>query len=109
MDQKYHSILDMHPEMICRNSSDFTLTYVNKSFAEFFGASAGSFIGQSLLKIMQARDHNKVKDKLATLTVDAPSTHVPSTRVNLAGDTVHLEWTIIALFDADGNLAEYQS
>lgn len=109
MPQRYLSILDAHPELICRKTPDLILTYVNKSFAEFFGASVESFMGESLLNVMQAKDHDKVKAKLATLTAEAPATHVPSTRVNLAGDTVHLEWTIIALFDEGGGLKEYQS
>ena len=109
MQHKYHSILDTHPELICRFGPDFALSYVNRMFAKFFNGSAESFIGKSLFEIVQQKQHGPLHQKLASLSPEEARVTINSTRVKGDGTEVHLEWIIIALFDEFARLTEYQS
>lgn len=101
--------MDTHPDLICRCSPDFVLSFVNLTFADFFSAPSESFIGKSLFDIVQEAQRDKVQTKLAELTPKNIKTTVSSQRKNKLGETLYLEWTIIALFDDSGCLTEYQS
>jgi len=109
MYRKYHSILDTHPDLICRYTPDFKLSFVNRAFAEFFGAKAESFTGQNILDIVQDSERDNIKRALKELSPDTPRVKISSLRTSAEGRDIHLEWTIIALYDASGEMLEYQS
>lgn len=109
MHRKYHSILDTHPEMICRFSSEFVLSYVNRTFAEFFDGHAESFLGKELFDVVQETQRDKLQAGLSALSPQDPKLTITSARISKDNQTVHLEWTIIALYDGDERLAEYQA
>jgi len=109
MQHKYHSILDTHPELICRYSPEFSLTYVNRMFADFFEGHTTDFIGKSLFDVVQQDQHGPLQKKLLSLRYDAPRTTINSSRVKSDNSVVYLEWTIIALFDEFSQLTEYQA
>lgn len=107
--RKYHSILDTHPDLICRYNPDFTLSFVNRKFAEMFSKDADDFIGKSLFDVVQEAQRDKLQAVIASLTEEEPTATFPSKRTFANGDVVQLQWTIIALYDESGNLSEYQS
>ena len=107
--RKYHSILDTHPDLICRYSPDFILSFVNRKFSELFNAPAESFIGQNLFDVVQETQREKLQERLALLSPQAPSVTISSNRTFENGDPIQLHWTIIALYNDAGELEEYQS
>jgi len=107
--RKYHSILDTHPDLICRYNPDFILSFVNRKFADMFDQSADYFIGKSLFEVVQDTQREQLQNKLASLTIDKPTITIASERKSPDGDEIALQWTIIALYDDGGALTEYQS
>ncbi len=107
--RKYHSILDTHPDLICRYSPDFILSFVNRKFAQLFDSTAESFIGRNLFDVVQETQREKLQAKLARLSPDAPSVTIASDRKLSNGENIQLHWTIIALYNKAGKLEEYQS
>ncbi len=106
---KYNSILDTHPELICRFSPDFSLTYVNRMFADFFQGQEKDLLGTCLFDIVQEEQRESLHNKLSTLSSEAPRATINSSRIKDDGTVFHLEWIIIALFDEFSQLIEYQS
>lgn len=107
--RKFHSILDTHPDLICRYSPDFILSFVNRKFADFFGGTAEAYIGKSLFDVVQSAQRDALQIKFSKLTPNAPTAHMSSVRKWAQGQSIHLDWTIIALYSNDGRLEEYQS
>lgn len=106
---KFLSILDTHPDLICRYSPGFALSFVNESFAHFFGGTTENYIGKNLFDVVQETQRDRLQIKLAALSPDAPTVTINSSRIGPQGNEVHLLWTIIALYDDAGHLVEYQS
>ena len=107
--RKFHSILDAHPNLICRYSPNFILSFVNRTFAEFFGAPKDSFHGKSLFDVVQETQRDKLQIKLANLTPQSPTLSMSSERRGVDGAVIYLKWTLIAFYDDSGRLIEYQS
>lgn len=107
--RKFLSILDTHPDLICRYSPGFALSFVNESFAHFFGGTVDSYKGKDLFEVVQEAQRDKLQIKLAGLSPDTPSVTMTSVRTGPNGNKVHLQWTIIGLYDEAGRLIEYQS
>lgn len=116
MHREYHSILDSHPDLICRFNRDYVIRFVNRTFASFFGTDEVSganapeyFIGKDLIEVVQKGQKHRLKKKLNTLTPEAPQTEIRSMRVSKTGEEIIFNWTLIGLFDESGEIYEYQS
>ena len=109
MHKEYHSILDNHPDLICRFDTDYVIRFVNKSFDNFFGDEWDTLIGVDLIEVVQKGQKQRVKDRLASLTADEPRTQIRSIRFSPTGERTIFSWTIIALYDEAGEVYEYQS
>ncbi len=116
MHREYHSILDSHPDLICRFTRDYVVRFVNRTFASFFGSDGVSeentpefFIGKDLIEVVQKGQRHRLKSKLSQLTPESPQTEMRSMRVAKTGEEIILKWTLIGLFDQEGELYEYQA
>ena len=107
--RKFLAILDTTPELICRYDSDLVLTYVNRAFAEFFGDAPASFEGRSLLDIVQEKQREPLKTVLAQLSHENPTVSISSERQKSDGTHVFLTWNMVAIYDDNLELLEYQS
>ena len=116
MHREYHSILDHHPDLICRFDTDYVIRFVNRKFASFFGSdeialgsAPNSFVGRDLIEVVQKGQKRRLKKRLAALTPDNPHTEIRSIRTSKTGDEIIFKWTLIGLFDETGKVYEYQS
>jgi PAS domain S-box-containing protein len=109
MHKEYHSILDNHPDLICRFDTNYIIRFVNRSFADFFGGEWTNLVGTDLIEVVQKGQKQRVKDRLASLTVEKPKTQIRSMRISPTGKETIFSWTIIGLYDEEGKVYEYQS
>ena len=109
MHKEYHSILDNHPDLICRFDTDYIIRFVNKSFAEFFGGEWDSLVGTDLIEVVQKGQKKRVIDRLASLTAEEPRTQMRSMRISPTGEKIIFSWTIIGLYGEAGEVYEYQA
>lgn len=107
--RKFHSILDTHPDAICRVSKDFVLTYVNSTYASFFKSPVESFTNKSLFEIIPEVSYEDLKKRLAGLSPANPETTITNIRTLESGEKTYFSWRTIALFDEEGEVLEYQS
>lgn len=107
--EQYESVVQDQTDYIVRWKPDGTHSFVNGAVCRFLGRSADELVGESIYTYIHAEDEGRVRKKIASLTVDSPTT-VDEHRVLRSDGTVcWQEWTNRALFDEDGVLVEYQS
>jgi PAS domain S-box-containing protein len=108
-EQRYLSILDASPDLICRFEPDTTLTFVNRAYAEYFQSSPEALIGRRFLDFVPAEAHAEIRTHLDAITPDSPSNSYEHVVSLPDGTQAWQYWTDIGLFDDAGQLAEFQS
>lgn len=107
--EQYQSVVQDQTDYIVRWKPDGTHTFVNGAVCRFLGRSADELMGKSIYTFIHPADVDRVREKIARLTIDTP-TIVDEHRVLKPDGTVcWQEWSDRALFDDDGVLVEYQS
>ncbi|MGB6231496.1 MAG: PAS domain-containing sensor histidine kinase [Litorimonas sp.] len=111
-----NSILDTHPDVICRYGTDHVFTYVNAAAARFFRISKDRLIGSSMIERVPEEQRDGVMERLERLSIDEPagtSIHEVRRQESVGGEGLWILWTNIALFDptvGDGEtVVGYQS
>lgn len=107
-DNLYRSIVEDHPNPICRFLPDGTLTFVNKAFREYFDRDDDQVIGSSIFEFIGEERLLQVRERLAALRPDQPViTH--EQEVFTPGGTQWRQWTLKGIFEPQGRLREIQS
>ncbi|HEX2621039.1 MAG TPA: PAS domain S-box protein [Phototrophicaceae bacterium] len=105
----YWSIVENQTMLVCRYDRDFRLTFANHAYREWIKQSYEALSGMSILDKIPVTDHDDIIAHIRGLTVDHPVA-VSVHPTIMPDQTKHwVEWTDRALFDADGQLIEYQA
>ncbi|MEM9601052.1 MAG: PAS domain-containing protein, partial [Pseudomonadota bacterium] len=107
MPDMLESILDTHPDIICRFDDQRVFTYVNQAAAGFFRMERDDLIGSQLRDRVPPDQQTEVDDRLTGLSISDP---MSTTLHKVIRDdrVLHILWTNIALYE-DGLLTGYQS
>jgi len=108
-EERYKAIVEDQTELICRYQPDGTLTFVNEAFCRYFGKSREDLIGQSFLPSIYEGDRSDVQSWISQMSAGNPTVTYQHSVTNPGGEIRWQEWTDRALFDAQGNLTEFQS
>ena len=107
-DLLYKEIVDSQSEFICRYDTDLRLRYANRAYCDWQALSFDELVGTSIIEKIPPKDRDKAIEHVQSLTSEQPvaaSTH----KTILPDGTIQtIEWTDRAVFDADGNIIEYQ-
>ncbi|MEL6687524.1 MAG: PAS domain-containing protein [Pseudomonadota bacterium] len=107
MSETLHSILDTHPDIICRFDTDLTLTYVNTAAASYFGREKPDIIGRNLLAISAEESRDAISKNVSGVSESTP-TITGIQHFEEKTDFEYIHWTTSGLFD-EGKLIGYQS
>lgn len=108
-DKRYRAIVETQIDPICRFDSDGKLTYVNESFAHFFGRSRAELIGTSIYSLFTESEARLIERVIKELNSRNP---VATVEHRIAGDSSvprWQQWTIQALFKENGIPMDYQA
>jgi len=106
---RFRSVIRSHTELLCRFRIDGTLTLVNEAYADTFGRTPAEPEGTNFYDLMPQADRGFVRESLASLSSDHPTSTVVH-RVLCADGTVRVvEWTNRRLFPPDGDSDHYQA
>ncbi len=105
----YRAIVDSPLAMICRWLPDGRLTYINETYAAVFGRSPQELIGQRWADLLPQPDRSKIEETYAQVIEGEQSAAVEHPIVDAQGRRRLIVWTDSPIFDAEGNLLEYQS
>ncbi|MEQ8203517.1 MAG: PAS domain S-box protein, partial [Smithellaceae bacterium] len=109
---KYRRLVENMPALICTFLPDSTLTYVNKSYSDFFRKRPDELIGKKFLDFLPdetTRDH--VRRLYMSLTPENPATtyeHEVLTAEGTGQSRWH-RWTDLAFFNNNRQISYFQS
>lgn len=107
MSDMFQSILDTHPDYICRFDADRVFTYANQAAVDFFRMDRDALIGSRLLDRVPPDQRSEVDSRLTLLSERSPASTTLH-KVMRDQRPVHILWTNIAVYD-EGRLVGYQS
>ncbi|MCU0523763.1 MAG: PAS domain S-box protein [Elainella sp. Prado103] len=106
--QRYQSILNHLPDLICCFRQDGILTFANRAYCEYFNQPLQALVGQSILTGLPG-DRGISTQHLARLTTDGNRITHRHQVINGKGELRWMESTDCAIWDDAGNLVEFQS
>ncbi len=104
----YQDIVDQQTELICRYDAELRLLFVNRAYCEWQGMPAEELIGTRITEKIPAEERERVTAHVRALTVDNPAAVSVHATILPDGSVRIVEWTDRAIFDAAGQLIEYQ-
>ena len=106
----YKAVVEDQSELICRfkPDTDFTLTFVNLTYANQLGRMAVDLEGQPLLPFLLKRNQEVFLNKFCSLTPDIPDITYDCRNL-IDGDVYWTQWTDKAIYDSNGTILEVQS
>ena len=105
----YRSIVEHQTELICRYSPEGRLTLVNAAFARYWGTTPEACVANDLHPEIPEEDRAMVVSRIAALTPKRPTTGFEHRVVRPDGRLRWQRWTYRAIFDAAGQVLEYQA
>jgi PAS domain S-box-containing protein len=108
-EERYRTVVEDMPALVCRFHADGTLTFVNKHYAEYFGKPRDELEGRNFFQFIPEKDREGVQRHYATLTPQQPAVTYEHQVLAPDGSLRWQRWTDRALFDGRGRAVEYQS
>jgi len=108
-EERYRTVVEDMPAMICRFRCDGTLTFVNSAYCNCFNKKKEELIGQNFFQFVFKEDQNKVKNHFMSLDQKRPTITYEHQFIAPGEEIRWQQWTDRALFDDQNHLIEYQS
>ena len=106
---RYRAILEDQTELICRFLADGTLTYVNEAYCRYFEKTREELVGKSFAPLIPEEDQRYVAAQFSRLGPGTPLVTYEHRVTRPDGSIAWQRWTDRVLFDAAGNVVEYQA
>jgi PAS domain S-box-containing protein len=108
-EERYRGVVEDTPGLICCFLPGGEITFVNKTYCDYFARTPEELVGSNFLSLIPAADRETVMANISALTVEAP-TQSHEHQVVAPGEAIRWQhWTNRALFDAEGKVIAYQS
>ncbi len=108
-EDRYRAIVQQQRDLIVCYSPDWTITFANDAYCQYFGKPSGELIGCSFLDHIPEDKRDEISGYLKNLTRDNPNRISEEGTVLLSGENRWQQWIDTALLDNSGNIVEYQS
>ena len=108
-EKRYRSIVEDQTQAIVRYKPDGILVFVNDSFCKLQNKKREELIGRSIFSIIDPSDLNRVRQKIKSLNKRTRVKTDEHKVIRSDNNIRWYRWTDRAIFDEQGNIAEYQS
>ncbi len=108
-ENRYFSILNSQEELICRYLPDGRLSYVNSSYAGYYGKERRELLDTTFCPQIPEAERLMIAARLAEITTEKPSVALKHQIVTPNGETRWQRWTHTGIYSDDGALVEYQA
>ncbi|OQA22191.1 MAG: putative sensor histidine kinase pdtaS [Chloroflexi bacterium ADurb.Bin360] len=108
-EERYRGIVKDQTELICRWLPDGTLTFVNEAYCRYFGKTYAELVGHSFVPLIPPEDQEVVSEVVTTPDPENPIVSAEHSVISADGSLRWQQWTDRAIFDASGNVVEFQS
>lgn len=109
---RYRAVVDTDHDLICRFRPDFSVTFMNRSFREYFGACIGPVDRADFLDTVSAEDRDDVRSFVGSLDHSgSPATHEHRVTGSpgSGGPVRWHSWNFSPVYDDAGIIAEIQA
>ena len=106
---RYRNVVEDQTEFICRFLPDGTHVFVNEAYCRYFGLIRENIIGSRFSPDTPPEDRKVVARALSSLIPAHPVETMEQHIVMPDGNPRWQRWVDRAIFDANGNLEEFQS
>ena len=108
-EQRYREVVDAQTDLVCRFLPDTTLTFVNAAYCRHFDMTKEQLIGRTFLELLPEEARPMALEQVK-LTAAQRKPNVYEHEVILpGGERGWHQWTDHPIFDAAGQLKEFQS
>jgi len=108
-EERYRAIVEDQTEFVCRSLPDTTLTFVNETYARYFGSTPDELIGKRFLRLIPEEDREGVTAYFSSLDAEHPIASHEHRVVRSGGEIRWQQWSNRAILDEHGNVVEIQS
>lgn len=109
---RYRDMIESQEQVLsCCWRPDMTLTFVNESYAKFFGKSSQDLIGTNFLELVvdENNSHDKIKNTVNLMISQKIPTSYEHNEISARGEKRWFCWTNQPVFDDQGSLIEFHS
>ncbi len=107
--ERYRTVVEDMPAMVCRFLPDGILTFVNGAYCDYFNKNNDALIGQNFFQFIPEEDQEKVRYHFKSLNQIDPMITYEHQVIASDGNIRWQQWTDRAIFDERDRLIEYQS
>jgi two-component system, cell cycle sensor histidine kinase and response regulator CckA len=108
-EEKYRRVVEDQTEFVVRWRPDGVRTFVNDSYCRYFGISCDEAIGTSFFPLITEDHQEVVRKRIESATPENPVSTGEHRIIHPDGTIGWNQWTDGAIFDACGQLIEFQS
>jgi PAS domain S-box-containing protein len=108
-EERYRNVVEDQTEFISRFLPDGTHVFVNEAYCRYFSKNREEIIGKRFIPDIPEADRALVRQHFASLTWEHPVATVTHRIILPDGRIQWQQWSDRAIFDASGNVFEYQS
>jgi two-component system, cell cycle sensor histidine kinase and response regulator CckA len=108
-EERYRTVVEDMPAMICRFLPDGILTFVNSTYCDYFNKKNEELIEQNFFQFIPEEDQEEVRNHFNSLNHMDPMITYEHQVIASDGNIRWQQWTDRAIFDEQGRLIEYQS
>ncbi len=108
-EEDFRNVVETQTELIVRFLPDGTHVFVNEAYCRYFGISCSEMLGKIMWPRIPDEDKLPLQRHFSSLTPEHPSATIEHRIITHDNEIRWVQWNDRAIFDADGNVTEYQS
>jgi PAS domain S-box-containing protein len=108
-EQRYRAVVEDQTELISRFLPDGTHLFVNEAYCRYFHKKKEEILGTKFIPDIPVEDRLRVREHFVSLSRDTPIATIEHRIVMPDGQVRWQQWSDRAIFDAAGQITEYQS
>ena len=108
-EERYRTLVEDMPAMVCRFQPDGKLTFVNEDYSKHFSKKSEELINDNFFQFIPEDEKEMVRAHLRSLDKENPIRSYEHHVIGSNGDLRWHQWIDRALINEQGEVAEYQS
>jgi PAS domain S-box-containing protein len=108
-EERYRSVVQDSPVLLCSFLPDGEITFVNAEYCKYFGKTSEELVGKNFKSLIPEEDREAVLNDILSLTVSSGLMTHEHRVTALDGQIRWHRWTNRALFDEQGRAVSFQS
>ena len=108
-ENRYRSVVEDSPLLICNFEPGGALTYINNAYSSYFDKDPQELVGTSIFTLIPNEERDRVAAEISELTPEVPVNVHEHSVIGPKNQIRWMRWTNRALFDEHDRVTSYQS